>query len=353
MGTAMPARGKPYKGAEVYGAASYRYGRVEMRMRMARGSGVLSTFFTYKLGSELSGAFWEEIDIEVFGKDNVRSWQSNIITGNPRQTSEQVHTAGSSLADDYHTYVLEWTPEYVAWRVDGVEVRRSTGGQVTSLTNAQTLRFNIWVSDSVAWVGSFDDSVLPVHQFVNWIRYYRYEGGAFVLDWTDEFDDFQASRWAKANWTFDGNLVDFDPANAVVRDGTLVLALTREGQTGFSGTVPVDSGNPGTGGTGGGPGTGGVSSTGGLSGTGGAAIAGGSGGTPASGGGPSAGGAASGTGGAPVASGGTGAIVPGSSDSEGCSCSTPGRTASGSGLTALAWVFGIAFVFGAPHRRRS
>ena len=108
---------KPYKGAEIYSNQSYLYGRVEMRMRVAKGGGVLSTFFTYKNGSEITNTFWEEIDIEVFGKNNATQWQSNIILGSQRPTlnSEQVHTADSSLGDAYHTYVLEWTPDYVAW----------------------------------------------------------------------------------------------------------------------------------------------------------------------------------------------------------------------------------------------
>ncbi|WP_433926138.1 family 16 glycosylhydrolase [Sorangium cellulosum] len=241
LAVSSTAVAKPYKGAEVYTPQGYLHGRVEVRMRMARGSGILSTFFTYKDGSEMSGAFWEEIDIEVFGKDNARSWQTNIITGmGTRVTSEQVHTADVSLADGYHTYTLEWTPDYVAWSIDGREVRRTTGAQVGTLRSPQGLRMNLWSSDVVEWVGAFDDSVLPQHQFVNWIKYYRYNNGAFELDWQDNFDSLDGARWGKADWTFDGNRVDFDPQNVTVKDGTLVLSLTREGQTGFTGAVPLD-----------------------------------------------------------------------------------------------------------------
>lgn len=243
---------KPYKGAELYSRQAVLYGRMEMRMRMIRGSGLLSTFFTYKNGSEVAGAAWEEIDIEVLGKNDAKGLQSNIITGNPSMTSERVHAAASSLADGYHTYTLEWTPEYVSWSLDGVVVRRTEGGQVSSLISPQTLRFNAWSSETTSWVGAFDEAALPAYQFVNWIKYYRYENGQFVLDWTDEFDTLDASRWAVANWTFDTNRVDFVPANAVVQDGTLVLAITTEGATGFVGTVPVDDGGAGgAGGTGG------------------------------------------------------------------------------------------------------
>jgi len=235
-----PAQAKAYKGAEVYSNKTVLYGRMEMRMRMIRGSGLISAFFTYKNGSEVSGALWEELDIEALGKDDAKAWQSNLITGNPRVTSEQVYTSPTSLADDYHTYQIEWTPGYVSWSFDGTEVRRTVGGQAGQLTNPHSLRFNVWSSESSGWAGAFDESVLPAHLFVNWIRYYRYENDQFVLDWTDDFETFDSSRWSKGTWSFDGNRVDFDPANAVVQDGILVLAITKEGATGFAGSVPVD-----------------------------------------------------------------------------------------------------------------
>jgi len=257
------AQNKPYKGGELFSQQSFLHGRMEMRMRMARGSGLLSTFFTYKNGSEGSGTFWEEIDIEVFGKDDATTWQSNIITGQgTRVTTEAVHTHPTSLADGYHTYALVWTPTYVAWEVDGVEVRRVEAGQVSDLTNPQSLRFNIWAANIVEWVGEFDPSVLPQYQFVNWISYSRYENGQFVHEWTDDFDTLDMSRWGRADWTFAENLADFDPNNVVVTEGTLVLALTQQGMTGFSGSVPVDPGpsepEPGTGGQDGGGATGGT-----------------------------------------------------------------------------------------------
>ncbi len=234
---------KPYKGAEIYSAESTKYGRYVMRMRMAEGSGLLSTFFTYKNGSEVSGAVWEEIDIEVLGKNDAYQMQSNIIVGAPRQTTEALHTASQSLADDYHTYVLEWTPDYVAWFIDGQQVRRINGSNfVSGLVNPQSMRFNIWASTSESWVGAFNPSILPVYQFVNYMEYYAYNTStkSFTFSWRDDFNNFDTNRWSKADWTFDGNYVDFDPANVVIQNGTLILALTTENAKGFSGTVPVD-----------------------------------------------------------------------------------------------------------------
>lgn len=240
------ASAKAYKGAEIYSNDSVLYGRFEIRMQVAKGSGILSTFFTYKNGSEVGNTFWEEIDIEVFGKNNATEWQSNIILGSSRPTLhvEQVHSLTQSLGDAYHTYVLEWTPDYVAWFLDGVEVRRITGtSTVTSLTNAQSLRFNLWSSESAEWVGPWDDSILPVYQFINYIDYQAYNATTKTFEggWRDDFNSFDSSRWGKANWSFDTNRVDFAPENVVVKDGILVLAMTTEAALGFSGTPPADN----------------------------------------------------------------------------------------------------------------
>jgi endo-1,3-1,4-beta-glycanase ExoK len=302
---ASHVQAKPYKGAEIVSSGKYQFGRVEVRMRTARGGGILSTFFTYKPGSEAAGALWEEIDVEVFGKSNGTAWQSNILVGSPRVGSEQIHEAGFSLADGYHTFTIEWTATTVVWKVDGVQTRRTEGGQANQLTNPHAFHFNLWASDVASWAGAFDSASLPQSQYVSWIRYYRYENGNFVLDWVDDFNTFDTARWSKANWTFDGNLVDFDPNNAVVKDGALVLCMTAQGQGGCSGAVPPDSqgnlGGTGSGGaaTGGGAGAGG-SLAGGSNG--------GNGGTPSTSGASTGGAATSGgAGGAGGASGGTNA----------------------------------------------
>lgn len=338
--SAASAQAKPYKGAEIVSQPLHKYGRMEVRMRAARGPGVLSTFFSYKPGSEGGGALWEEIDVEIFGKSNATAWQSNILVGNPRMSSEQTHETGMSLADGYHTYTIEWTPASVVWKLDGVEVRRTTGGQADQLTSQHNLHFNLWASDVSSWAGAFDSSVLPQSQYVNWIRYYRYEGGSFVLEWTDDFNTFDTARWSKANWTFGGNLVDFDPNNAGVKDGMLVLCMTAEGQGGCSGAVPPDaSGNGGAGGTGtggaagmasggaggaGGASLGGSGGAGGTGGAGGAAVTGGASGSAGAGtsgaaaiGGGTATGGVSGASGAPQTAGASAGGIPGASGAQG------------------------------------
>jgi hypothetical protein len=233
---------KPYKSAEVYTLDSELYGKYVIRMRAAEGSGLVNAFFLWKEGSELADVFWEEVDIEILGKNGANSWQSNIITGlGSKTTSEQVHAVAQSLADGYHTFTLEWRPDQVRWLIDGELVREVNGGQASDLTSPAQARLNFWPANIEEWVGPFNADILPVHMYVNWMEFHRWNGSDFELAWRDDFDSLDSSRWGKADWTFDENLADFSPSNAVARNGYLVLSMTREGQEGYNGTPPEDT----------------------------------------------------------------------------------------------------------------
>ena len=246
--TVSTAWAKDFTGGEVYTKQEFQYGKFEARMMMAAASGTVSSMFLYQEGSEIpDGRPWVEVDLEILGK-NPGSFQSNIITGKAgaQKTSEKHHALNPASDKAFHTYAIEWTPNYVRWTVDGVEVRKTEGGQVLNLTGTQGLRFNLWSSESVAWVGSFDESKLPIFQFINWVKVYRYTPGAgsdgsdFTLDWTDDFDSFNSDRWAKGDWTFDGNRVDLTDKNVYCKYGMMILALSPKGQENFNGPVPID-----------------------------------------------------------------------------------------------------------------
>jgi endo-1,3-1,4-beta-glycanase ExoK len=246
---------KNYKAGEIYTPASWTYGKYVFSVRAAKGSGVLSAFFLWKNGSEAPGAAWEEVDIEIFGKDNAEIWQSNIITGTStaRITSEGTHTHDFSFGDEeFHTFTLEWTPESVIWLVDGIPMRTSNtttpdSAQVADLDSPSQLRFNIWASESVEWVGPWNDNILPVFMQVDYVEYYAWDEGneefESEYEWRDDFDTFDTSRWAKADWSFDGNRADFIPENAYVQNGLLVLALTAEGGSSSSSSSSSGSGS--------------------------------------------------------------------------------------------------------------
>jgi len=155
-----------------------------------------------------------------------------------------------NLHSQYHTYTIEWTPDYVAWYVDGVCLRKDTTAENQQVVDfrdtPQTYRMNLWISDAEEWVGRFNKNSLPQYQYVNWIKYYEYTpgkgagGSDFTLVWTDDFDSFDSSRWGTGNWGFEGNMATFEPANAVIKNGYLILCLTKEDELGFKGQIAQD-----------------------------------------------------------------------------------------------------------------
>lgn len=143
---------------------------------------------------------------------------------------------------DFHIYAIEWTPNYVAWSVDSVEVYRQTGNHINSLYRSQKLMMNIWPPASEDWVGPLNPDKLPVYAFYDWVKVYQYTPGQnkdFTLLWEDQFNTYDQSRWQKATHTWDGNNSQFIKENAILKDGYLILCLTKTTPVGYQGgTVP-------------------------------------------------------------------------------------------------------------------
>jgi len=245
--------------AELYRTQAYFYGRFEARVRFAPGEGVISSFFLWKDGSS-STTSWNELDFEKFTA--ACKLQTNIWTGTGTQ-SNQVQTPSFDVCGDYHTYAFEWTPDYIAWFIDGTQIRKVTGASVTEYTTnasqGMSMHFNVWVGNS-SFGGTLDPSILPVQQYISWAQYSSYSDGAFQLQWREEFDGATIpSGFATGNWASPYNLSMHNPANVTFNSGIAVLSMTADGATGFSGTPPADLGSDAGVSTGGSTGTGGSS----------------------------------------------------------------------------------------------
>src|SRR5688572_21696157 len=198
----LPNVASATKSAELYTAASHGYGRFEARIRFAAGDGIVSSFFLWKDGSEIAGTFWNEIDFEKLGADC--HLQTNPLYGLPVVDHSERATLDGDLCGEYHTYTFEWTPSYIAYLVDGVEVRRD--GEETAAAFAENaaagmqIHFNIWPGDAT-FGGNFDPAILPVHQYVSWVQYSSFADGVFTLEWREEFDGATLpSGWALGTW---------------------------------------------------------------------------------------------------------------------------------------------------------
>lgn len=241
-----PNKDYTFYGCELTGKEQFKYGRFEAKMKMAAISGTVSSMFLYYDNSYQNGEEpWNEIDIEILGKDPTK-WQSNIITreGNPsikkNTSSEVIHPFNYDATNEFHLYAIIWTPEYIAWEVDSVEVRRDTlgmsrganadGDQVKFMTEQQTLRFNLWASKTPSWTGKFTGIGLPIEQQIDYVRAYSYDEATkgFTLLWQDDFEgtSLNSDRWSRGNWTME--MVEYRPQNVKVSDGLARIILDYE-----------------------------------------------------------------------------------------------------------------------------
>lgn len=228
---------KEYKGAEYRTKTAYVYGRFETSYIPANREGVISSFFTYHEFTSQTG--WNEIDIEFVGRYNDHI-QFNTITPGQKFHIRNQHLSFNPF-EDFHIYAFEWTPDYIAWFIDGEEVYRQTGGFVSTLIYPQKIMMNIWNPIYTNWVGYWDDAYLPAHAIYDWVSYSSFTPGNgnsgtdnnFTFEWKDEFDSFDPDRWQKAAHTFAGNQCDFISENVNFENGKMILSLTDENNLGL------------------------------------------------------------------------------------------------------------------------
>jgi endo-1,3-1,4-beta-glycanase ExoK len=235
--------------AELYTNESVAYGRFEVRMRMVAADGVISSFFLWKDGSEKKDAIWNEIDIEVLG-NSPGGFQSAIHYGSggwPNMKHlEAFHQLKNELTSNYNTYTIEWTPDYISWKINDSLIRKDTGDMVKGFRNIHMqLRFNIWPSLQSSWAGLFNPETLPKHMYINWIKYYKHTPGNepnFMLAWKENFDsDSINTRWLKGFWESPDKASTHIDKNVNVKNGVAILTLSKFPKCGYNGIIPQDN----------------------------------------------------------------------------------------------------------------
>lgn len=351
----VPRSALAVKSGELYTTASHPFGRFEASIKFPQGDGIVGGYFLWKAGSEVAGTFWNELDFEKIGA--ACQLESNAYYGNPATVHAQRYTPATLLCGTYHTYAFEWTPTYLAWSVDGVELRRETGEAASAYADnaaaGMQYRFNIWPGDA-SFGGNFDPSTLPVYEEIDWVQYSSFANGTFTLAWRDDFEAAALDpRWLVGTWDSPKGLSQHVARNIGVIDGHAIIALTSDEGVGTGvPPQPASAGGAGIGGSAGlagaaAGGGGAAGSSAGGAGNAGGAVSGGvggsvSGGSAAAGApGPSSGGSGDSTSGPPVGS-------VGSSSPSSCAA-IPGRpNGTGSWLLALTLA-----ALGAYRRRRT
>lgn len=144
----VSSHGKPYTSGEYRTNQTFGYGTFETRMKPARASGIVSSFFLYTQKP------WDEIDIEFLGSDTTRVQFNYFVNGTGNH--EKIVDLGFDASEDFHTYAIEYGDGYIAWYVDGTRKWKVTAANGTMPNHPMQIMMNLWPGIGVdGWLGKF------------------------------------------------------------------------------------------------------------------------------------------------------------------------------------------------------
>jgi len=157
------------------GKLAFKYGKIEARIKMPKGSGTWPAF--WMLGRNISETGWPkcgEIDIvEAVGNDP--SWVSFALHGPEYSGGSNIGRSfinRDSLSSSFHRYGILWTPGEISWTFDG---------EVMQTVNKSFIGDKTWVFDTpqfillnVAMGGTLGGEISPKFSsskmYIDWLR---------------------------------------------------------------------------------------------------------------------------------------------------------------------------------------
>jgi len=219
--------------------AEFAYGRVEARVQVPSGAGLWPAF--WMLGTNIGTVGWPtsgEIDImeyvgripnEVFGTIHGPGYSGGNGFGN-------TYDLGESVANTYHTFAVEWSPDEIHWFVDGINYHNATPADVAP--NQWVFNQPFYVILNLAIGGNFGGDVdptltYPKEMLVDYVRVYQAVDTAerFEATFTDDF-----AGWQKVLIPFSSFVRSAEQPAGAPNDG---LTLTEVWGYGF--VLPEDS----------------------------------------------------------------------------------------------------------------
>ena len=163
------------------GRFEFKYGRVEVRAKLPAGVGMWPAIWTLGVNRRTVG--WPacgEIDI----MENV-GFEPTRIHGSIH-TSAYNHTKGTqktatidiqNLADEFHVYAMEWSPDRIDIAVDGQKyfgfANEKSGAAAWPFDAPQYLLVNLAIGGSWGGQKGIDDAKFPAKYLVDYVRVYQ------------------------------------------------------------------------------------------------------------------------------------------------------------------------------------
>ncbi len=157
----------------------WQHGRFEARIKTVTGKGLWPAFWMLPKTSVAWPASGE-IDIQestgqraMFNYGTIHYGPSNSAH---QQLSTPVYTQPGTLADDFHVYAVEWTPNKISWFIDNVLYATRTPADMANAADwtfenyAYYLILNLAVGGNLG--GTVDAAALPQSLQVDYVRVY-------------------------------------------------------------------------------------------------------------------------------------------------------------------------------------
>jgi len=172
--------GKSYTSARLKteGKASWRYGKIEARIKLPYGQGMWPAF--WMLGNNITSVGWPacgEIDIMEMiggaGRENTVHGTAHWDDNGHQSSGDSKMLPSGNYADTFHIFSIEWNPWFIKWYVDGslFHALDITPSAMSEFHQPFFIILNVAVGGN--WPGSPDaTTAFPQTMTVDYIRVY-------------------------------------------------------------------------------------------------------------------------------------------------------------------------------------
>lgn len=185
----IEARREDYRGyqytsgrLESKGKQSFKYGRIEARIKHPSGNGVRALLWT--LGSNIEQVGWPACGEFVVAATNGRQPHSlHTVVDQGRAWNDHLKSQFEYLREDlnfheeFHVFAVEWDEDVLHWELDGKRfqtfTREEHGKDFWALNNDFFFIINLAVGGKHDNMNAPSDAELPTHYVLDWLRVYQ------------------------------------------------------------------------------------------------------------------------------------------------------------------------------------
>jgi len=175
--------GQAWTSASIWTKKQFLYGYFECRYKYAAATGTNNSFWMMTTGYTPTAGKKFEIDIneghypaEV--NTNLHNWTdvtTDPVTGKSTHPSSsksfnfEASNKGMNLANEFHTYALEWSRDSLIYSFDGKVIRRMKNDFCHSPAP-------VYLSEAIiSWAGAVTDAIDGTSMVVDWVKIYQKE----------------------------------------------------------------------------------------------------------------------------------------------------------------------------------